>query len=772
MASRTIVVKIETKGAKETSDDVKKVAKSTRNLGTETKKTDAQLKRHELHLKRSAILSQKLATETRRTSQIQNGLTKSFIKGNLASRAISKGLAVLTGTFRVLTSSAIEFEDTFTRLAILSGTSSAELDNLKKKMIGVALNSPKTVAELASAGLEMSKLGFNSKEVSNALETVTHLSVVMGEDMRGTAEALVNVKNVFGQSASAIEKNGETLLAVFSNTALNLAKFRTSFSFVGKAADLAKVSFEDTAATMGILSSAGIRASTVGTQMRQVFIRLSDKSSKAGKAIGGTNIQTIGYREALKRLAPMQNDVTKLVDTFGIRAAGVASSLILNREKIMALSDATSEYKGLLDKANSESMKTFAGRINQMISSLGVLGVTIGDSWLGGLFKGLLSLLTLLTRGFTGFIKSVGLGTRRWIEFAKVVRGSLSSLRSGDFKGFMDSISDFELSDELSKKIIELNKERENIKKSFSESFSTIGDDSGMTELLDKINTIKKKLEGIKKGINTEGLKDITSSSADSKSDIDRMIENFDLLTLRAKFFQDTIDPEIVSAYIDELLEFQQKFQESGDLKGEGKALNALAKATGGGEKGSLKTMKDDTMAMALANDSLTVSFNALSSSIDALGDAFVNSALRGGEAWNNFGTVMGDILKQMVAQLISAIIKLLVFKAITAALSAYAGGPVANMAVGVAASAFSQQVPQAFQQKKAQGMNSMVTKPTNLMVGESGPEDVIIKPRSKSSSVGSGNTIQVNINGDVFGAEKFTEAVRVAQDKLNRDLV
>ncbi len=50
------------------------------------------------------------------------------------------------------------------------------------------------------------------------------------------------------------------------------------------------------------------------------------------------------------------------------------------------------------------------------------------------------------------------------------------------------------------------------------------------------------------------------------------------------------------------------------------------------------------------------------------------------------------------------------------------------------------------------------------MMVGEQGPEDVIVSPRGSSSGK-SANSIVVNIQGDVFGKEKFMEGVREAEE-------
>jgi len=760
MAARTITVKIVTKGANSASADVKKV-------GTSAKETTVKVKGLDKVLKELDRSNKQLQQSTKKQTQLQRGLTKSFLKGNIAARAITGAFNIFRRTVMTAFNGMVEFEEAFVRLSILSGASGESLKRLKGEILDVAIHSPKTADEVAKVGLEMSKLGLNAEGVARALKPVINLSVVMGSDLKTTGEALVNVKNVFKQTSFEMEKNADTLLGVFSNTALNMEKFRTSFSFVGKSAQLAGVSFRDTASIMGVLSSAGIRASTVGTQMRQVFLRLSNSASKAGKAIGGTDIQTIGLQESLKRLAPIQDDVTKLVDIFGVRAAGVASTLITNRVLIDVLSKATEDYAGLLEKAGEEQMKTFAGRMNQLTSSLVALGIALGETWVGGAFKGFIVILTGASMAITDLIKDAGLLIDLIMEFT-----------SFDAKSPADWLN-FEISDELASGLADSASRERDLTKFLKEGLSGLfdKDSDSLGKLQGEMKTVKDLIISTVKSINSElahSLGDTSDILSDSlgNSDMDRIIANFELLQKRAAFFQQTLDPELMASYIDQLLEFREEFAGKGDLKGEGKALDALKRATGGSSKSSpdkLKATKDETLALAFANDTLTISFNSLSSAIDGLGDAFVESALRGGDAWNGFGTLMGDILKQMVAQLIAATIKLLLFRAITAAIDPTGAG--AKFAVPLLANALGQEVPNAFS-SKAQGMNSRVSKPTTLMVGESGPEDVLITPRAKTSANNSGGGVTVNINGDVFGAEKFNEAVRMANDANNRNLV
>ncbi|GAG42448.1 unnamed protein product, partial [marine sediment metagenome] len=111
--------------------------------------------------------------------------------------------------------------------------------------------------------------------------------------------------------------------------------------FVGAAAAQTGLSLEETTASLMVLANNGLRASTMGTGLRQVLARLLAPTSKLkdafamyGVELDKVNPAMVGYQEALKNLLPhiwnhekATVDMGKAYQLFGLRGAQAVAVL-------------------------------------------------------------------------------------------------------------------------------------------------------------------------------------------------------------------------------------------------------------------------------------------------------------------------------------------------------------------------------------------------------------------------------------------------------------
>ncbi|GAF76452.1 unnamed protein product, partial [marine sediment metagenome] len=249
MAQRKIAIVIKIEGSSKAERDFNKVAAAEKRTQQATKAANAEFRKQQKHLQQLAIGSAKL-------SHAQNGLTSSFIKGNLAARAISIAVRGLQQAMAFGVREAISFEFAVAKISAITGTVGPKLNSLEKKIRKLAAVSPKTSTEVASTALAMSKLGFSATDTQASLEGVISLSVALDESTEAVGETLLNVANVYDQAASEINSTSDKLFTGFSKSALNLEKFSTAFAFAGGTAKVAGVEFEQLVALMGGLSKA------------------------------------------------------------------------------------------------------------------------------------------------------------------------------------------------------------------------------------------------------------------------------------------------------------------------------------------------------------------------------------------------------------------------------------------------------------------------------------------------------------------------------------
>lgn len=312
------------------------------------------------------IAMRALNAETDKHTQLQNGLTNSFIKGNLAARAISVTYNILKNAFQDVIKSAAEFEFTMAKVQAISGDGDSSIKSLSNTIKDLALSSNKSAVEIAKAALEMNKIGLTNPQVRLLLGSVVALSTALDEDLVKSGETVVNILNAYGDSVLLGKKRTEELAFTVGASALNMESFGTAFAYVGATAKLAGVKFEDLTAAMDVLSNAGIRASTIGTQLRRIIADLSDENSKASKAVGGT-IESLGglipTMEKLRQVTPKGDEgVAFLTEKFGRTATSVAAILALNTEEMKKLSEATEGSVGNLDRMQGIMNDTFLAK--------------------------------------------------------------------------------------------------------------------------------------------------------------------------------------------------------------------------------------------------------------------------------------------------------------------------------------------------------------------------------------------------------------------------
>ena len=145
--------------------------------------------------------------------------------------------------------------------------------------------------------------------------------------------------NQFGLEASESTRVADVMAKSFVSSALDIEVFAEGMKNAGVASKAVGVDIEQTTAILSVLANNGIDASTAGTQLKNVFIELSD--------------QGLTWEEAMTKINKSQNKLQTANDLFGKRAAIVSTVIAENGDIIDELSksyqDATGSAKAMAD---------------------------------------------------------------------------------------------------------------------------------------------------------------------------------------------------------------------------------------------------------------------------------------------------------------------------------------------------------------------------------------------------------------------------------------
>jgi len=711
--------------------------------------------------------------ELGRTTHLQGGLTASFIKGNLAARGISASYVAMTRALKFASATVVDFEFAMKKLQAIKQLDNEETRKLEASIRAIAAVSPRTSTEVANAALSMVKLGVSADDVSKSLKGVIDLSVVLDEEVSRIGEVMVSVKNVYKRSASEMDETTNQLFTGFANSALTLEKFQTAFSFAGGAAESAGVSFEELISLMGILSSRGIRASTIGTQLKSVFLDLDDPTSKASKAIGNMTIRTDGLTKVIRELAKAELASFEIKDKFTKRSVNVVKIISEEGEAIKNLTSEVHKNSNALEEASKIINDTVEVVKKQAISAFADLAIEIGKlvtptviSGLKTITRELNSLRTTQTGGsldlanvdqakrslelvkkiesvrkrmyflsvednierdahFQTTLRSVEIGNKlnvlrikqnELLEEAKTLGLSISKNAHGQIKGLTGIVSSLEEDKRLEMISLKNAREKEQIekrRKAIAKRSTLLGGGGGA------LPVDREEDRDLNRGLR-RNRKDIQQFLKQGSADVDNVTDSVKLL-----------NDEITIALI------------------EAEALQRAFEQTFAGEitLGSIDILKSSIDQLSLG-----------------IGTNLVDNILHAKNIFKGFRDVAGNVIKAIISDMIALIIKTALLRVVFAALTG-GGGGLADPGT------FLGTVQRAFA-PKASGFDGVVRRPTPMIVGEAGPERVSITPSAKTARQDADSGVTIVVQGSIIDKDGFLRAVNQANQGISRRFV
>jgi TP901 family phage tail tape measure protein len=321
----------------------------------------------------------------------------------------------ITDAFTNGLSIIVEYDQGLKNLQAISGATNAQLELMGDKMEYVATVTKFSTTELAEGMVMLTQAGFSSGEAVASLDAVTTLATGTLSSMLATTDLMTTSVRAFGLQAVESGRLADIFANAVNKSKATIDKFRISFNYVASAASQANVSIEEVSAGMMNLYNNGMRASSVGTGLRQVLSRLvapnrklRDAFDKFGISLEQISPQTQGLEKALENLTPLLIDQTtgmvdmaKAYQLFGLRGAQ-AISILIKSVKSGDFEDALEKvYEvGTAAAMSAKQQEGLAVRFKQLKDRAGVLAIAIGERGLAGAIGGLIdlgrNLLTLL----------------------------------------------------------------------------------------------------------------------------------------------------------------------------------------------------------------------------------------------------------------------------------------------------------------------------------------------------------------------------------------
>ena len=346
--------------------------------------------------------------------------------------AVSAGLAALgAASFKI----GSDFESSMSNLAAITGATTDEMQKMEAGIRNVALQSGRSVIELADNAKMVAESGGDMNLMMEQLAQGTALATATQTDLATTLDFVGSAMKTFGVDTEDTQGVVDSLAKVTSLANITLGQISESYVNVGGAASNAGLSIDDVNALLVTFSNAGLRGGAAGTALNGVLRNLSTPTDKAAAALDQLNVKLFEggqRREMFDIMTDLQKalsaatdeerafaqaaifDTVSMTSWNMITADGVDTIRNLSKE----LSASGEAFGGLGQAAGMAAVATdnIQGKLNKLQAAVSDLGISTFESMNGIFAQGIDFAISKVGElsdafnvgGFEGLVSSIG----------------------------------------------------------------------------------------------------------------------------------------------------------------------------------------------------------------------------------------------------------------------------------------------------------------------------------------------------------------------------
>ena len=251
--------------------------------------------------------------------------------------AMATGIGTAAAAFDVLKGAIMDnietarnFEKSVSKITALTGASVETINQLKKSALELGGTTTQTASEVMDA---FGMIGSKSPDLlknADALAEVTKNCIMLSEasnmDLATAATAVTGILNQFGISANRSAEIVNILAAASQQGAGDVSYLNTAIVNCGAVAGTLGISVNETVSEIEQLAQAGVDASSAGTQLKNIMLKLESSSDNNLKP------SVVGLNTAIKNLGEQHLNTTELTKKFGTENVAAALTLIKTSE--------------------------------------------------------------------------------------------------------------------------------------------------------------------------------------------------------------------------------------------------------------------------------------------------------------------------------------------------------------------------------------------------------------------------------------------------------
>ena len=353
-----------------------KAETATQNLRNEAEKLHKEYRDNGGRLADAAKMAKELG------GKLENAGEKMKSAGDFATTRLT--LPIVAG-FGSAIKVSTEYNDQLKTMKSLLRDQIPNAEELKTKIEQLGRSSQQMAAdygvsgnEIRNAMNELIKKGFNFNQVMGTMPKIIEASIASGDPFVTVMESSTSIIEQFGLKVNDTNQMLENATRVTSALTYTANATSSGYSDLGEAmqnvgplAHANNQQLEDIAATLGILSNAGIKGGEAGTYLMNAISDLATPTDKASKAIEEIGVEIYNSEGKMRRFPDILQDIEK------------ATKNMTDEEKNAALTRifSTRALKGINPLLNqgAEAVNNLAGEMSNAAKYQKDLAESMGE---------------------------------------------------------------------------------------------------------------------------------------------------------------------------------------------------------------------------------------------------------------------------------------------------------------------------------------------------------------------------------------------------------
>ena len=312
----------------------------------------------------------------------------------LVGAAFATATAAVSGMGMAAIKVGSDFEAQMSRVQAISGATGEEFKKLRDLALQLGADTSFSATEAAQGMENLAAAGFSVQETMEAMPGLLDLAAASGEDLSTSSDIAASAIRGFGLEASEAAHVADVLAENANRTNSSVAGTGEAMKYAAPLARAAGISFEETAAAIGIMANAGIQGSQAGTTLRGAISRLSkptDAMYTVMEKLGISFYDSEGKMKSLTEQIAMLDEAMEgmtdeeknnaLVTLYGQEAlSGMLALINEGSDELDALTKSFENCDGAAQRTASVMQDNLKGAVEQLKGSAETLGIIVYDS--------------------------------------------------------------------------------------------------------------------------------------------------------------------------------------------------------------------------------------------------------------------------------------------------------------------------------------------------------------------------------------------------------